>query len=574
MKRVFRYIGRYKLRLAIGMTIKVIGTIMDLVLPWLLAYIVDEVIPVSDGNIKPVLFYGGIMIICAIIGLVGNVIANRMASYIAMKVTTDLRYDLFSKIQSLSSHQMDEVTVPSLISRMTSDTYNVHQMIGMMQRIGTRAPILLIGGIIVTLTLDPVLTLILIALLPFICLVIFGITKAGIPLFNKVQLAIDELVLVIRENITGIRVIKALSKEEHEKERFKKVNKKVIDYELKSGTTMARLSPLVNIILNVGLVIVIIVGAYRVNNGELLAGKVLAFTTYFTIILNAMLSITRIFMIFSKASASASRIDYIMTFNDELPVYSDLPVYDANYHIEFRNVSFSYNKKENNLNNINFSLKKGESLGIIGATGAGKSTIIQLLMRLYDVDSGEILIDGKNIKSYEKEELSKMFGVVLQNDAVFSASIKDNICFGREYKIDKVKWAAMVAQADYIESLPEKYDTFVSSKGTNISGGQRQRLFIARAVIGKPAILILDDASSALDYKTDAMLRKALADNLQESTKIIVTQRISSIKNCEHILVIDDGNPVALGVHEELLKSVDIYQEIYASQMGGEDDEL
>ena len=574
MKRVIRYLKPYKLRLAVGMTIKFIGTIMDLVLPWLLAYIVDEVIPQNEDNIKPVLFYGGIMIVCAIIGLVGNVVANRMASYIAMKVTTDLRHDLFCKIQSLSSHQMDEVTVPSLISRMTSDTYNVHQMIGMAQRIGTRAPILLIGGIIVTLTLDPVLTLILLALLPFISFVIFGITKSGIPLFNKVQLAIDELVLVIRENITGIRVIKALSKEEYENGRFKKVNAKVIDYELKSGTMMARLSPLVNIILNVGLVIVIIVGAYRVNNGDLLAGKVLAFTTYFTIILNAMLSITRIFMIFSKASASASRIDYIMNFNDDLPVIVGLEEYDTPYHIEFRNVSFSYNKNENNVSNINFSLLKGESLGIIGATGSGKTTIIQLLMRLYDVDSGEVLINGKNIKSYPKEELSKMFGVVLQNDAVFSASIKENICFERDYSLEEVKWAARVAQADYIETLPEKYDTFVSSKGTNISGGQRQRLFIARAVISKPEILILDDASSALDYKTDAALRQSLNEELKDSTKIIVTQRISSIKNCEHILVIDDGIAIAYGKHEDLLRNVDIYKEIYASQMGGDENEL
>lgn len=574
MKRVFRYLSKYKLRLTIGMIIKFIGTIMDLVLPWLLAYIVDEVIPTNEKNIKPVLFYGGIMIICAIIGLVGNVIANRMASYIAMKVTTDLRHDLFDKIQKLSSHQMDDVTVPSLISRMTSDTYNVHQMIGMMQRIGTRAPILLIGGIIVTLTLDYILTLILLALLPFITIVVLGITKAGIPLFNKVQLALDELVLIIRENITGIRVIKALSKEEYEKNRFKKVNAKVIDYELKSGTTMARLSPLVNIILNVGLVIVIIVGAYRVNNGDLLAGKVLAFTTYFTIILNAMLSITRIFMIFSKASASAARIDYIMNFNEDLPVYDNLEEYDTPYHIEFRNVSFSYNKKENNLNNINFTIKKGENLGIIGSTGSGKTTIIQLLMRLYDVDSGEILINGKNVKSYEKETLNKMFGVVLQNDAIFSASIKDNIAFERDYSLEEVKWAANVAQASYIENLPEKYDTFVSSKGTNISGGQRQRLFIARAVISKPDILILDDASSALDYKTDAALRKALSENLSDSTKIIVTQRISSIKNCEHILVIDDGNEIAYGKHEDLLKNISIYKEIYASQMGGEDNEL
>lgn len=574
MKRVFRYLKKYKLRLTIGMTIKFIGTIMDLVLPWLLAYIVDEVIPNYPNEIKPVLFYGSIMIICAIIGLVGNVVANRMASFIAKVVTTDLRHDLFKKIQELSAHQMDEVTVPSLISRMTSDTYNVHQMIGMMQRIGTRAPILLIGGIIVTLTLDPILTLILLALLPFIAIVVFGITKSGIPLFNKVQLAIDELVLVIRENITGIRVIKALSKEEFERDRFRKVNARVIDYELKSGTMMARLSPLVNIILNVGLVLVIIAGAYRVNNGNLLAGKVLAFTTYFTIILNAMLSITRIFMIFSKASASAARIDYIMKFENDLPIDKSLPKYNSNYHIEFKNVNFSYNKKENNLTNINFALKKGESLGIIGGTGSGKTTLIQLLIRFYDVDSGEILINGKNVKSYDLEELNKMFGVVLQNDAVFSASIKDNICFERDFSDEEVEKAAKIAQADYIDNLPEKYDTCVSAKGTNISGGQRQRLFIARAIIGKPEILILDDASSALDYKTDALLRKSLNENLTGTTKIIVTQRISSIKNCDHILVIDDGEEIAYGTHKELLAEVEIYKEIYASQMGGVDNEL
>ncbi|MBQ8292815.1 MAG: ABC transporter ATP-binding protein [Bacilli bacterium] len=574
MRRVFGYLKKYKLRLIIGTTIKFIGTIMDLVLPWLLAYIVDEVIPNNQDNIKPILFYGVIMIICAIIGFVGNVVANRMASYIARVVTTDLRHDLFVKIENLSAKQMDEVTVPSLISRMTSDTYNVHHMIGMMQRIGTRAPILLIGGIIVTITLDPVLTLILLGLLPFIVIVVLGISKAGIPLFNKVQHAIDELVLVIRENITGIRVIKALSKEEYENGRFEKVNKKVIDFELKSGTMMARLSPLVNIILNVGLVIVIIVGAYRVNNGNILAGKILAFTTYFTIILNAMLSITRIFMIFSKASASASRIDYIMNFKEDLPVDNTLPKVSDEYHIEFRDVDFSYNKKENNLSNINFAIKKGESLGIIGATGSGKSTIIQLLMRFYDVDKGEVLINGKNVKSYDLAVLKRMFGVVLQNDAVFSASIKENICFGRDYSLEEVKNACAIAQAGYIEDLPEKYDTFVSSKGTNISGGQRQRLFIARAIIGKPDILILDDASSALDYKTDALLRKALKENLKETTTIIVTQRISSIKDCNHILVIDDGEEVAYGTHRELLKNVDIYKEIFASQMGGENDEL
>ena len=568
MKKVFGYLKSYRLKMGVGLFIKIIGTLMDLTIPWILSYIIDEIVPLGDVN--RIILTGILMIICSFIGLFGNVIANQMAAKIAKLVTTDLRHDLFNKIETLSSRQIDEVTVPSLISRMSSDTYNVHHMIGMMQRIGVRAPILLIGGIIVTLTLDPILTLVLLAVLPLVVIATYVISKKGIPLFSKVQLAIDDFVRVIRENIAGIRVIKALSKEDYEKERYHKISKKLIDYELSSQKTMIKLNPLINLFLNVGMVGVIVVGAIRVNSGELLAGKVLAFTTYFTIILNAMLSITRIFMIFSRAAASASRISYILNLPVEIVKEDGGDLKEKGSFIVFNDVSFSYEKKENNIENLSFELERGESLGIIGATGSGKTTIINLLMRFYDIDSGEILVEGKNIKEYEPKELRKKFGVVFQNDTIFSTDILDNINFSRGISDEEILKATTTAQAlDFINNTENGFDTELSERGTNLSGGQRQRLLISRALANNPEILILDDASSALDYKTESLLRKNLEEKYSETTTIIITQRISSIMNCDKVLVIDEGKVIGYGTHDELLKTVKVYQEIYKLQMGG-----
>lgn len=568
MKKILEYVKPYWGRISIGLVIKVIGTLMDLAIPYVLSYIVDHLL--EKGDIQLIFLFGGIMIVFAIIGVTFNVIANRMASRVARDVTNHLRHDLFQKIESLSSAQVDEVTMPSLISRMSSDTYNIHQMVGMMQRLGVRAPILLIGGIIVTLTLDPILTLILLATLPFIVLVVYLVSKAGIPLFTKVQLAIDDMVRTIRENVSGIRVIKALSKAEYEKDRFEKVNKDVMKYELKSGYTMAKSSPLINVFLNIGLVGVIVLGAYRVNQGIIKVGVIISFTTYFTMILNAMLSITRIFVIYSRSSASAARIQYVFNLPKDLQKEEGHPIKQDEGYITFDHVTFSYNKKRNNLEDIHFSLEKGKSLGIIGATGSGKTTIVQLLMRFYDIDQGSIRIDGVDIRSFDIQELRKKFGVVFQNDTIFTDTIYENINFSRDLSLEDITNATEVAQAkEFISKEPEGIQTLLTPKGTNISGGQKQRLFIARALANHPDILILDDASSALDYKTDAKLRRDLKEHFSTTTQIIVAQRISSIMNCDAILVIDEGHMIGYGTHEELLKTVDVYQEIYRSQMGG-----
>ena len=567
-KKTINYLKKYRVRILGGSGIKLVGTIMDLVLPYILAYIIDEIVPTKE--LKMVVLYGFLMIGCAILGFLATVIANQLASKVAEFVTIDLRKDLFEKIQSLSASQLDEVTIPSLVSRMTSDTYNIHHVTGLMQRLGTRAPILFIGGLIMTVILDPVMTLVLISILPLIIITIYVTSKVGIPLFSNVQESVDDVVKSIRESATGIRVIKALSKEEYEKNKFEKVNKKLIKYELKSGIEMAKINPITTALLNFGLVGVIVVGAYRVNYGYILPGKVLAFTTYFTIILNAMLSITRVLLILTKAIASGKRIDYVFRLKQDL-LLEESEKMSSPYHIEFRNVSFSYNKKINNVNKINFKIKHGESLGIIGATGSGKTTLIKLLMRFYDVTEGEILIDGRNIKSIPLDELKSMFGVVFQNDTIFSKSIKENICFGRNFTDEEIDTAIRISQAkEFIDKIPEGLDKELSAKGTNVSGGQRQRILIARAVISNPEILILDDASSALDYKTDAALRKEIRENLNHTTSIIVTQRVSSVSYCEQILVLSDGEEVGIGNHETLLKSVPLYKEIYDIQMGGE----
>ena len=567
MKRIFPYLRPYLPRISLGLAIKFTGTIMDLLLPWILSYMIDDVVPLKA--VPRIVFWGGAMVACAAVALITNIVANRMASWVAQHTTEALRHDLFSKISHLSCGQIDSFSIPSLESRLTSDTYNVHQMIGMMQRLGVRAPILLIGGIFITLMLEPVLALILIAVLPLIALVIYGVSKKGIPLYTKLQQGVDAMVRTVRENVTGIRVIKALSKTDYEKERFSSVNSEVVRREKTAGITMALTNPLMNLFLNVGLTVVIIVGAFRVDSGLTQPGKILAFLTYFTIILNAMLSITRMFVMLSKGTASAERIREVLDTPEDLALLPSDDM-DGAYHIIFDRVTFSYQKKEANLRDISFRLKRGERLGIIGATGCGKSTIVSLLMRLYDADAGEIRIGGQRVEAIPPEVLHTKFGVVFQNDILFADTIAENIDFGRGLSREQIEKAAACAQAmEFIQSLPDGFEHRLTAKGTNLSGGQKQRLLIARALAGDPEILILDDSSSALDYKTDSLLRQALAREYPGVTTIVIAQRVSSILHADHILVLEEGRELGYGTHPELMESCELYREISRSQMGG-----
>ena len=568
MKGILKYIKPYILQMVLGLIIKFTGTIMDLCLPWILAYMIDDIIP--QNNVNLIFIYGVIMVICSIIAVTNNIIANRMASRVARDVTREIRHDLFVKISYFSNTQIDKYTIPSLISRMTSDTYNIQRLIGVMQRLGVRAPILLIGGVIVTLTLEPVLSLVLIATLPFVGIMVYYVSKKGVPYYSEFQMYVDKLVRIVRENIIGIRVIKALSKTEYEKSRFEKIIKDTSDKEKKASIVMGISSPMMNFILNLGLSIVIIVGAFRVNSGTTEPGKIVAFLTYFTIILNAMLSITRMFVLYSKGSASAMRISEVLEEDEDIVIKNEDYI-ESKYHIEFNNVSFSYNKDVNAISNINFKLKRGETLGIIGATGSGKSTIIKLLMKFYEVDEGKIRINGYGINGVDKNELHKKFGVAFQNDMIFENTIYENIKFGRDLRKEDIFRAAEYAQAkEFIENLREKYNEHLTSKGSNLSGGQKQRVLISRALAKKPEILILDDSSSALDYKTDSLLRKAINDNFKDTTTIIVAQRISSIKNADKIIVLEEGKIIGYGNHDELIKDCYVYKEISDSHMGGD----
>ncbi|NLL96287.1 MAG: ABC transporter ATP-binding protein [Clostridiaceae bacterium] len=581
MKKIFQYIRPYLLRMAFGFSIKFLGTIMDLLIPWVLAYIIDEVIP--QKNIEKVLLWGAMMLLFSFLAVAGNIIANAKASGVARDITKTIRHDLFKKICYLSSKQVDTYSVPTLISRMTTDTYNVHHMLGMMQRIGVRAPILLLGGIIVTLTLDPVLTLVMVGVMPLIAAVIYSVSKKGIPLFQQLQIKVDNMVRKVREDISGIRVIKALSQEDFEIDNFTRINTDAALTEKKAGITMASANPTISLLLNFGLVVVVIAGGYRVNSGLTEVGKIIAFLSYFTIILHAMLAVTRIFTVYSRSIASAKRIEEILESEEDLSVlsYPDIGADDKKqksenpeYHIEFENVSFKYiegsdEDKEDNISNIDFKLKRGESLGIIGSTGSGKTTIINLLMRFYDAQKGEIRINTRPIKTIDKGELRRMFGVAFQNDILFEDTIMENIRFGRELSEEEIIEASEYAMAkEFIMVRPDSYNSDLSIKGANLSGGQKQRLLISRALAGKPDILILDDSSSALDYKTDAMIRKMLHEKFDMTTKIVVAQRVSTVMSLDHILVLEDGEQIGYGTHEELLKNCEVYEEISRIQMG------
>lgn len=572
MNLFIKYLKPFALTMTGGLVIKIIGTLMDLALPYLLALIIDDVVP--RENLNEILFWGAVMIVCSVIAVVGNIIANRIASRVARDTTEKLRHDLFTKVMYLSSKQIDEVGIPSLESRLTSDTFQVHHVVGMIQRIGVRAPILLIGGILITLSLDSVLTLVMVATLPFITLSILYISKKGIPMFTNVQKKVDAMTRVVRENSGGVRVIKALSKTAFERNRFDNSNKDLIKTEKKANLTMALTNPLMTLFLNCGLAAVILVGALRVRDGVSEAGAIIAFMSYFTIITNAMMVITRIFTMMSRGIASANRIEEVLNMGEELlPIpknEAEKPTSLEDGYVVFRNVNFSYNNIKNNLENISFNLKKGQTLGIIGATGSGKTTVISLIMRYYDVNSGNIFIDGKDIRSYSLKELHSKIGIVRQNDFIYNDTLGENISFARDLDMDKIKAAAVSAQAyEFIENLEDGFEHNLTSNGTNISGGQKQRVLISRALAQKPELLILDDSSSALDYKTDSNLRRELDKNYKDITRVIVAQRVSAIMNADIIMVLNEGKIEALGSHSELLESCELYKEISESQLGG-----
>lgn len=571
MKFLFKYLKPYTGRMLVGLLIKMTGTLFELIPPFILSYILDEVVP-HNRSFTTIILWGLGMIGSALTAMVCNITANRMASKVARNTAERVRHDLFSRIMTLSGRQIDYFTIPSLESRITTDTYNIHNFTARIQRIGIRAPLMLLGGMTVTLIMDSYLSLVMLAALPIIFIIAYLTSNYGVKLYANVQKSVDNMIRVVREDSQGIRVIKALSKVKWENNRYDKVNQKLVRAEKKASLTMGVVNPIMSLIMNFGITFVVLLGAYRVMGHQTEPGKIVAFTQYFTMISNAMLSITRIFMMYTKCAASCRRIEEVVEAEPDLTVKSetDFPRSNKEGFIIFDEVSFSYTKSSNTLKNISFAIEQGQSLGIIGATGSGKTTIISLLMRMYDVDRGAVYIDGHDIRTYQKEKLNEMFGIVQQNDFLYSDTIEENICFGREISHKAVVRAAKIAQADeFITSFSDGYEHILSQKATNVSGGQKQRLLISRALAGNPKILILDDASSALDYKTDANLRAAIADEMKETTLVVVAQRVSSVMNSDLIIVLDEGEIIGIGNHDELMQNCPVYQEISESQMGG-----
>ena len=573
MKLIFRYMKTFASAIILSMFLKLLATFFELVLPYILEHMIDDVVP--SGNMNSVIFWGIAMIFTAVFCWLFNIFANHTAVRNAHLISYRVRKDLFDKTINLSGSQFDAFGLPSLTSRMTSDSYNVQSFAQSFQTLCVRAPIMLVGGIIVTMTIDPVLSMILCIMVPILLTVVFSVSRHGIPLYNKVQTRLDDVTRVLRENITGIRVIKALSKTEYETERFHDINQKMTDQDMSANTFMAIPGPSMQLSLNIGLSLVVLIGAYRVNAGVMKPGVILAFLTYFNLIMMSVMALNRIFMMTSKASASADRIALVLAAKDEPVIHTDTQPDPSDAYIHFDHVSFSYRRQQSNtemencLSDIDFTMPKGGTLGIIGPTGCGKTTIINLLMRFYDVSEGAVYINGRDVRSYAKDELHSMFGTVFQNDIVFNDTLRQNILFGRNLSDEQLNNAIEDAQAkEYVSQLKEGLDYKADIKGANLSGGQKQRLLISRALAGNPDILILDDSSSALDYKTDSLLRKAISEHHGDSTLIMVAQRVSSIQNADQILVLEDGRCIGKGTHQQLLDSCEYYRSIYESQMG------
>lgn len=570
MKTLLNYLKPLVPRMSVGLIIKVTATMSELLLPYILSHILEFV--VARQNVRDIFLWGIGMILFAAVASVCNMTANRMAAGVARDFSEKVRHDLFRRTLHLSAAQTDRFTIPSLESRITTDTYNVHNFVGMMQRMGVRAPILLIGGITITLIMDRHLALVMIATLPLIFVTVYFISRRGVPLYTRVQRSVDGMVRVVREDTQGIRVIKALSKTDYEHRRFDEANRALVREETRAGVTMGSVHPIMTMLMNGGIVGVVALSAARVQNGLSSPETVIAFTQYFTLISMAMMSVSRIFVMYTKCAASARRIAEVLDAPEDLTVKSaeEFPPRHTAAHIEFDDVTFSYIGRKADLEHISFTLPQGGSLGIIGATGSGKSTLIKLLLRFYDVDSGGVYIHGRDVRTIPKDELYAMFGTAMQHDFLYADTIEENIRFGRELTREQISEAAVTAQAEeFITAFADGYEHTLAQKAANISGGQKQRLLIARAVAARPEILVLDDSSSALDYKTDAALRKALAQRMAGTTVVTVAQRVSSVKSCDLILVLDEGKIIGAGSHEHLLAHCTEYKELSDSQMGG-----
>lgn len=575
MFKLLPFLKPYKKQCILGPMFKLFEAILELLLPTIMALLINN--GVATRNINYIYKMGGLMIIMAVLGFSSAMICQYFGSVASQGFGTNLRNTLFQHISSLSYAELDSFGTPSLINRITNDVNQLQVAVAMLIRLVVRAPFICIGAIIMAMLLDFRLSLILIATTPFFAVILYFFISRTTPLYKGYQKKLDRLSLIVRENLAGVRVIRAFAKIPFEAKRFDESNDDLTQTAIHVGKISALLNPLTSVIMNSAIMVLLWIGAIQINEGSLSAGTIVAFVNYITQILLALIVVSNLIILFTKASASAARVNELLETKSSLDNTPSLKVQQSDngpQAIEFRDVSFTYSTESDMaLENISVSFNKGETIGLIGGTGSGKSTFVNLIPRFYDVTKGSILFGNLDVKEYNMEELRDKIGIVLQKAELFSGTIAENLRWGNKTAtLEELKTAAKIAQAhDFINALPDGYDTQVARGGANFSGGQKQRLSIARALVRKPVILILDDSSSALDFATDAALRKAIRENSKDITVIIVSQRVSTIKNADRILVFDDGHVVGAGKHDELMDTSEVYREICLSQLTAEE---
>ncbi len=549
-----------------------IQSMADLYLPTLMADIIDKGVVVGDTTY--IWKIGGLMLVVAALGMGASIAASYFSSKAAMGLGKDLRRKVFTHVENFSLQDFDQIGTASLITRTTNDITQIQQVVIMMLRMVVSAPIMLVGGVIMAVSKDAKLSLVILATVPFLVGTILLVVKKGIPLFKLVQKRLDHLNLVLRENLTGIRVIRAFNRGKSEKSRLQKANKELTDVSIKVNKIMAFLMPVMMLMMNLTVVAVIWFGGIRIDNGGMQIGDLMAFIQYVMQIMFAIVMASMMFVMIPRAAVSANRINEVLELEPTLLDEGNASPNKERGTLEFENVTFNYpGAEEPALSNIGFQAKAGEITAIIGGTGAGKTTLVNLIPRFYDVSSGTIRVNGVDIREATHADIRSKIGYVPQKALLFSGTIADNIRFGKEDATEEeIKHAARIAQAeDFIEKMEERYQSVISQGGSNVSGGQKQRLSIARALVRKPDIYIFDDSFSALDYKTDAKLRAALKEETKESTVVIVAQRVSTVVDADRIIVLDKGRVAGMGTHKELLEHNDVYREIVKSQLSEEE---
>lgn len=571
MKRYWKYVKPYLPAFIIGPLLMIVEVIGEVVLPKLMANIIN--VGVTDGSVGYITGTGVLMIIVALLMMAGGVGGAYFGAKAAVSFSSDLRKDAFDKVQTFSFANLDKFSTGSLVTRLTNDITQVQNLINMALRMMLRAPGMLIGALIMAFVMNAELAVIVLIVIPILVASITVLIRVAFPKFKIMQKKLDALNSNIQEMLTNVRVIKSFVRGDYEEKKFAASNEDLKQTSLGAFKTIIMVMPLMMLMMNATTLAVVWFGGKQIIVGNMQVGDLTAFTTYIVQILMSLMMLAMVILQSSRALASLSRIREILDtevdLNDDHCKEPDKIV--SSGRVEFRDVSFRYYKenKEPVLSHISFSVKSGQTLGIIGSTGSGKTTLVQMIPRLYDVDEGEVLVDGVNVKEYSLENLREGVGMVLQKNVLFSGSILENLMWGDENaSMEEVRQAAEAAQADgFVNNFTEDYEMDLGQGGVNVSGGQKQRLCIARALLKKPKILILDDSTSAVDTATEAKIRESFAGELKDTTKIIIAQRISSVQEADEIMVLDDGKIVGLGRHEDLLASCEAYQEIYYSQM-------